>query len=179
MQAHLIITRPDITEYPDWAQAEIAPIPYNDLIDGLQLSLDASLAAIQDLPEDILLYRYAPGKWTIKEMWQHIIDTERVLAYRALRYARRDATVLSAFDQNIYVDTSEANNRAWADILREYAAVRQASIELFKSFTEPMFFYRGQAGRSPMTVRSVGYLIIGHELHHVQFIKDHYMTAGQ
>lgn len=175
MSAHFIVTRPDSTEYPEWAAGEIAPIPYNDLIRGLQASFESSLNAIGNIPDTKLLYRYAPGKWTIKEMWQHIIDTERVLAYRALRYARRDDTVLSGFDQNKYATLSGANERPWADILSEYEAVRQASIQLFKGFTEEMFLYRGQAGRSAMTVRSVGYLIIGHELHHVGFIREHYL----
>lgn len=175
MPASFTISRPESTEYPEWAAAEIEPIPYNDLIIGLQASYEASLNAISDIPEAALLHRYAPGKWTIKEMWQHIIDTERVLAYRALRYARRDATILSGFDQDKYAEVSDANSRPWSDILGEYRAVRQASIHLFNGFTEEVFLYRGQAGRSPMTVRSVGYLIIGHELHHVQFIREHYL----
>jgi uncharacterized damage-inducible protein DinB len=175
MHSPFTITRPDSSEYREWAAAEIEPIPYNDLISGLQASCEASVNAIRDIPEEKLLYRYAPGKWTIKEMWQHIIDTERVLAYRALRYARRDETILSGFDQNQYASVSGANERRWADIIGEYEAVRQATIQLFKSFREDMALYRGQAGRSAMTVRSVGYLIIGHELHHVGFIREHYL----
>lgn len=175
MAAPFIITRPEPSEYPEWAAAELDPIPYNDLIGGLQASYESTLNVIRELPETKLLYRYAPGKWTIKEMWQHIIDTERVLAYRAMRYARKDATMLSGFDANKYAEVSGANERPWTEILKEYAAVRGASIELFKGFREEVFLYRGQAGRTVMTVRSVGYLIIGHEMHHTGLIKARYL----
>jgi uncharacterized damage-inducible protein DinB len=127
------------------------------------------------LAADALTYRYAEGKWSIKQVWQHVMDVERIFQYRALRYARQDKTILSGFNQNEYNEVSHADGREWADMLREYRAVRTASIELFRSFTEDMFSHIGQAGKSPMTVRSVGYLVIGHEVHHLNIIGERYL----
>lgn len=104
------------------------------------------------------------------------MDVERVFTYRALRYARQDETVLSGFDQNKYAELSRADERQWADMLREYAAIRGAAIELFKSFTPEMFLHHGTAGKSSMTVRSVGYLTIGHPIHHISVIRERYLS---
>lgn len=173
---HIIVTKPTPDEYPAWAEAEISLVTYNDLIDGLDKSFHSVFQALQDLSAVDLTYRYAEGKWSIKQVWQHVIDVERIFNYRALRYARQDKTILSGFNQNEYNEVSHADGREWEDMLREYTAVRNASIELFRSFTDEMFSYVGQAGKSPMTVRSVGYLIIGHELHHLHIIRERYLN---
>jgi len=169
------ITKPASNEYPEWFAAEIELVYYNDLITGLQDSVNKTLNFLRKLTEEDLVYRYAPGKWSIKQMWQHVIDVERVLSYRALRYARKDETVLSGFDENKYAAVSNADHRNFKDIIREYAVVRDSTLELFRSFTEAMFFHRGTAGKSNMTVRSVGYLILGHEIHHVNTINERYL----
>jgi hypothetical protein len=176
MNAHLIISKPSDEEYPEWFAGEIELVYYNDLIGGLDESFKITLLFLEKLTKEDLIYRYAPGKWSIKQMWQHIIDVERVLSYRALRYARRDSTVLSGFDENKYAEMSNADARDFNTILLEYAVVRKSTIELFKSFTKEMFMYRGTTGKSNMTVRSVGYLILGHEIHHVNTIKERYLN---
>jgi len=178
MNSHLIITKPAPDEYPEWFAGEIELVHYNDLISGLEDSFSLTLPFLQQLNTDDLVYRYAPGKWSIKQIWQHIIDVERVLCYRALRYARKDETVLSGFDENKYAESSLADERNFDDILREYATVRNATFELIKSFTAEMFMYRGIAGKSNMTVRSVCYLILGHEIHHVHTIKERYLNRN-
>ena len=174
MNTHPIITKPSAEEYPEWFASEIEPVPYNDLIGGLEDSFSQTIVFLQQLSGEDIVYRYAPGKWSIKQIWQHIIDVERVLCYRALRYARQDATVLSGFDENKYADASGADERNFDAILREYAAVRKATLELLNSFTADMFMHRGTAGKSNMTVRSVGYLMLGHEIHHIHTIKERY-----
>lgn len=174
MSDHPVITKPAPDEYPEWYAGEIEAVHYNDLLYGLEDSFRQTLPALQALTPDDVVYRYAPGKWSIKQMWQHVIDVERVLQYRALRYARQDATVLSGFDENRYAELSGADERAWEDILREYAAVRRSGIELFKSFTAEMFMFRGTTGRSNATVRAVGYLILGHEIHHMKTMRERY-----
>ena len=176
MNTYHIITKPTAGEYPEWFAPEIEPVPYTDLIGGLEDSFSKTLVFLQQLSSEDIVYRYAPGKWSIKQIWQHINDVERILNYRALRYARQDATVLSGFDENNYAAVSNADERSFKNILEEYAAVRNASIELLKSFTAEMFLYKGTAGRSTMSVRSVGYLILGHEIHHVQTIKERYLN---
>lgn len=176
MHNYLIITKPSTDEYPEWFAAEIEIVKCNDLIGGLQNSLQTTLTFLNQLTDDDLSFSYAPGKWTIKQMWQHVIDVERVLAYRMLRYARKDQTVLNGFDENKYATVSNAEYRNFKDIIREYAVVRDATLELLRSFTDAMLLYRGTAGKSNMTVRSVGYLILGHEIHHVNIIKERYLN---
>lgn len=175
--SHIIVRKPSPDEYPAWAEAEISLVQYDDLISGLEQSAENALQLLTNLPPGNLTYRYAEGKWSIKQVWQHVIDVERIFNYRALRYARQDKTILSGFDQNSYNEVSRADDREWQDILREYRAVRTASMELFKSFTEEKFTYVGQAGKSPMTVRSAGYIIIGHEMHHLNIIRERYLSA--
>ena len=174
MDNPLIITKPLAEEYPEWFAAEIEPVPYNDLIGGLEDSFGKTTVFLRQLSGQDIVYRYAPGKWSIKQIWQHIIDVERILCYRALRYARQDATVLSGFDENKYAAVSGADERNFEAILREYAAVRMATLALLNSFTADMFMHRGTAGKSNMTVRSVGYLMLGHEIHHIHTIKERY-----
>lgn len=175
MSTHLIVSKPATDEYPQWFAGEIEPVEYNDLIGGLDKSFRLTLPFLEKLTKEDLVYRYAPNKWSIKQMWQHVNDVERVLSYRALRYARQDPTILSGFDENKYGEVSNADSREFNAILFEYTAVRRSTIELFKSFTEEMFMYRGTTGQSNMTVRSLGYLILGHEIHHVNTIKERYL----
>ena len=175
MSAHLIISKPSTDEYPAWFAGEIEPVYYNDLIGGLDESFELTLPFLEKLTKEDLVYRYAPGKWSIKQMWQHVIDVERVLSYRALRYARQDPTILSGFDEKKYAETSNADARDFNAILFEYTVVKKSTIELFKSFTKEMFMYTGTTGKSNMTVRSLGYLILGHEIHHVHVIKERYL----
>lgn len=175
MPAHLIIPKPASDEYPEWFAYEIEPVPHHDLLQGLEMAMRQTLAVLQPLTPADLAFRYAPDKWSIKQVWQHVIDIERIMTYRALRYARQDATVLSGLDQNKYAEASLADRRDWEDILREYEAVRRATQALFGSFTAEMFDHRGTTGRSNMTVRALGYVVLGHELHHLNIIRERYL----
>jgi hypothetical protein len=172
----IAITRPERDEYPDWFVEEIGLVPYDELLSGLEDSIEKTLLFLRSLPAEKLLYRYQPEKWSIKEMWQHVIDVERVLSYRAMRFARNDETVLHKFDQNKYVEMSNANERDWETMLEEHRAVRKSSLLLFRSFDTEMLMRWGTAGRSHLTVRSVGFLILGHETHHVKLIRERYLT---
>jgi hypothetical protein len=130
---------------------------------------------ILSLPEERLLYRYAKDKWTIKEILVHIIDDERIYGYRALRFARNDKTDLPGFDQDDYTLSSRANERSIENILAEYEAVRHATIALFNGLPENSFMRMGVANRNKATVRALAYHIAGHELHHVNIIKEKYL----
>jgi hypothetical protein len=169
------ITKPNSSEYPEWFAEEIELVHYNDLIGGLSETLEISLSILKPLSDEKLNYCYEDGKWTIKEIWQHIIDTERVLAYRALRYARNDKTILQGFDHIQYTIESKTKFRPWNETLDEYVALRNSSIHLFKSFDEKMLLNKGTAGRSELTVRAVGYLILGHNIHHLNTINEKYL----
>jgi uncharacterized damage-inducible protein DinB len=120
-------------------------------------------------------YKYADNKWTIKDMLLHIVDAERVFAYRALRFARADNTNLPGFEHNDYVDRSNANYRSKSSLLNEYNAQRASTIQLFTNFTEEMLLQTGIASGNPMSVRALGFVIAGHEIHHCHIIKKHYL----
>jgi len=176
MKDPIIITPPATDEYPEWFAGEIELVHYPELISGLQDMEGITLEMLGALTEEQLLFRYAAGKWTIKEMWQHVLDVERVLSYRALRFARHDQTVLHGFDHDNYVLESRANQRPWGDILEEFVDVRRSTIRLFKSFAPEMVMRIGTAGRSVLTVRAVGFLILGHNMHHLNTIRERYLT---
>jgi hypothetical protein len=126
------------------------------------------------LSEDKLMYSYAPGKWNIKEVLVHIMDTERIFAYRALRIARNDKTPLPGYEQDDYVPASNASGRTITDIIEEYDAVRKATLTLFHSFSEEDFTKTGIANNHAVSVRALAYQIAGHELHHLNVIKERY-----
>lgn len=123
-----------------------------------------------------MLLRYAEGKWTIKEILGHLIDDERIYSYRALRFARNDSTELPGFDQERYAEYSDANNREINDLLDEFTLVRQSTIALFKSLDDAAFMRSGVADGKRVTVRALSYHIAGHELRHMNIIRERYLT---
>ena len=132
---------------------------------------------IYSLPEEKLVHRYAPGKWSIKEILVHIIDDERIFAYRALRFARNEKQNLIGFDQDAYAFYSKADERELDNIFDEYEAVRNATIALFNGLPEESFdrMGHGTGTANDATVRALAYHIAGHELHHISFIKENYL----
>ena len=167
----------------DLQQDEFLPYfkGYIDQAKGVELlpGLESSFKTIYDfylsIASEKLDYSYDEGKWTIKEIISHLIDTERIFCYRALRFARQDKTALSGFDENRYVLASGAASRSIADLLEEYMLVRKGSIALFKSFSDAGLKSKGVAGSGAVSVRALGFLIIGHEKHHVNVIKERYL----
>jgi len=164
-------------EYASFYQPYIDQINKNDksLIENLEDSLQKALKLLNTMDNEKQLYRYADGKWTIKELVQHIIDAERVFNYRALRFARNDKTDLSGFDENDFVTASKANQRDFKELLEEFSALRKSTIFLYKSFSENSFLLQGKASGSVMSVRALGYVTSGHLLHHLQIIKSRYL----
>ncbi|MFT2008984.1 DinB family protein [Pontibacter sp. 13R65] len=176
MQAH--ITFPDPTEYPEYLRGYIEAAKAEDLLVGLAASQQYIINFMLELKEPQLNSRYQPGKWSIKEVLLHIVDTERIFAYRALRFSRQDKTPLAGFDQDLYVEPSKAASRTITSILNEYAAVRQATIELFKNLNEEALNQRGTASNNEISVRAIGYAILGHEIHHLRIIREKYLQIG-
>lgn len=127
------------------------------------------------LPEDKLLHRYDVGKWTIKEVIVHLVDLERIYSYRALRFARKDPIELPGFDGDRYVLASRANERAVSNLLAEYETVRQATVSMAEGFDEEALAAAGVANGHRVTVATLLYHIAGHEMHHVQIIKERYL----
>jgi len=166
------------------AAGEFAPdtIMYIGLLpdDGLVLkhladNLKATTEFVLAIPEEKLAFRYAAGKWTIKEILVHVVDDERIYAYRALRFARNDKTELPGFEQDDYAFYSGANRREITDILNEFAAVRQATITMFEGFDDQALIRAGTANGKIMSVRAAAYHIAGHEMRHLNIIKERYL----
>jgi uncharacterized damage-inducible protein DinB len=171
-----IILKPQAGEFPAYAAMYIDLIP-NDgrLLQHLEYNYANTRKLVQSIPEIKLKYRYAEGKWTIKEILVHITDDERIYAYRSLRFARKDSTELPGFEQEEYAANSGANGRSIESILHEFETVRKSTISLFENFTEEMFTRSGIANGYNVSVRALGYHIAGHEKHHINIIKERYL----
>lgn len=163
------------SEYAPFYKNYIKAVGNVDLFEVLNSSIEELLKTLKGLPEEKLMFRYSEGKWTIKELIQHLIDTERILNYRALRFSRNDATKIHGFDENWFVENSNGNERTINDLLEELTVVRKASVLLFKSFTHDMFSISGNANENEMTVRALGFIIAGHQIHHTAIIKERYL----
>lgn len=146
-----------------------------DIVEGLHQNLDSVASFYSNIPKDKHDYAYAEGKWTVKDILLHVIDTERVFAYRAMRIARQDKTPMVGFEQDDYVANGYAAARTLNSLLEEYKAVRLATIALFRSFNSNTLQQIGEASGSPFSVRAIGYIITGHENHHNQIIKERYL----
>jgi uncharacterized damage-inducible protein DinB len=170
-----LISKPKEGEFPAYASMYIDLIPEDGLVLQHMEENSKKLKYLAlSLTEEKLTYRYAEGKWTIKETLVHMIDDERIYAYRALRFARNDNTELPGFEQDDYVANSYANERNIENILEEYESVRKASITLFKNLQEDAFSKTGMANGNKVSVRALIYHIAGHELHHLNIIKERY-----
>ena len=173
-----MISRPAPTKYPLFADTYVRLVPDgSDPIAQLREQPAQLAAMLSELTDDQGIFSYAPGKRTIKEALVHLIDTERIFAYRALRIGRGDQTPLPGFEQDNYVPASGANDRALTDIWREYNAVRTATLALFDSFTDAAIARIGTAGGGPLSVRALTYIIPGHEAHHIAILQKHYLPG--
>ena len=165
----------DKKEFNPYYGAYIKVATSENIIEGLKINLQSISTFFESISPDKLDYAYAEGKWTIKDILLHLIDTERIFAYRALRIARSDTTSLPGFDQDKYVVTANAKNRTVESLIPEYRAVRLASISLFETFNSEDLLQMGQASNSNISVRAIGYIISGHENHHKVVIEQRYL----
>ena len=137
---------------------------------------DAMLNFFEELPPEKINFRYEPGKWTVKEVFGHMIDTERVFAYRGLRFARGDKTELPGFDQNTYISEMNLDHRTLGDMLVEYQMLRESSLYLFRSFSPGTLEKTGTASGQVFTVKEQGLILAGHERHHLQILQERYLA---
>ncbi len=164
-------------EYAPFYQAYIHAVSNNDknIIENLEDSIQYALRILRALPYEKHVFRYDEGKWTIKEIIQHLIDSERVFNYRALRFARKDTTDLMGFDEKLYVENSNANTREFINLLEEFATLRRDTVFLYKSFSYDAQLEIGTANGNTMSVRALGYITSGHLLHHLKVIQERYL----
>jgi len=169
------MSRPDLTKVAPFYHNYINQVSQDNLTSAFQSGTPVFLNFIDSIPATKYDYSYAPGKWTLREMLQHIIDAERIFDYRALRFARKDETPLSGFDHNKYVELSKAANRDWNELKDEFRVVRKSSEYLFGSFDEDQLNAAGVSSNNPLYVLGLGYIVIGHTLHHKRIIEERYL----
>jgi uncharacterized damage-inducible protein DinB len=162
-------------EYAGYFATYINPVKEQNLIEELEICLHDFIRFVQSIPMDKFDYSYAEGKWTIKDIIQHLIDAERIFAYRALRISRNDKTPLPGFEENDYVNNTEANSRNIQDLLSELSVVRQSTLALFKSLSQEQLLRIGTASNNKISVRAIGYIILGHQKHHQKVFKERYL----
>lgn len=171
----LSITRPAEEECAAFYQKYIDQVPGEDAFALLCDTLESTTAFLEKIPVEKWDFRYAPGKWSLKESFIHLIDAERVFAYRALRISRNDSTPLAGFDQDTYIPYYQAERRSPESIIDEYRSVRRATITLFRHLDEEALGRVGTASGSAVTVRALAYIIAGHEQHHLRLARERYL----
>ncbi len=164
----------DIEKVPEFYRGYIQAAGSGELVPLLLKSGDDFISFCRKLNEQQGLYKYAPDKWSIKDVILHIIDAERVFAYRAMRFARNDNTELSGFDQNEYVPEANADSRTIHNLLSEFTNVRAATVDMFSSFSVEVRQRSGIASGVEMSVEVLGYIISGHLIHHMNIIQERY-----
>ena len=164
-------------EYHPYFETYIGPLAQREesITELMEISAQTFVELLLTLPEQKEGYRYAEGKWTIKELLLHVIDTERIFQYRALRFGRNDQVELQGFDQDDFIEYAEADGRTMQSLIDEFVAVRQASITLFGSFSEEAMLRMGKASGNMISVRALGYLVSGHQMHHQKVYEEKYL----
>lgn len=166
--------RPDIAEIPVFYQGYVRAVENDNLIQALILGGNETIDLFKSIPEKSGDYRYADDKWTIKQLIAHVIDTERVFAYRALTISRNDKTSLPGFEQNDWALETNAENRKLYKLIEEFNNVRASTIDLFSSFNDEMLARVGTASGYPISVNGIGFIIAGHDVHHRNILNDKY-----
>ena len=167
--------RPQSGEYAPYYERYISLVPGNDILAALDEQRRQTLLLLSARSEADGDLRYAPDKWSLKELLGHLNDTERIMSYRALRIARGDATPIEGFEQDDYVRNGPFARRPLADLIEDYIAVRRATISLFRNLDEAAWMRRGVANKNEVSVRALAYIIAGHELHHRRIVEEKYL----
>ena len=169
------MSRPDLTRVPEWYHNYIRAVTENDFLTALKNQAESFPRFLETIPASKYDYKYAEDKWTIKEMMLHLLDAERIFAYRALCFARKDATPLPGFEENDYAKASKAGNRDWNDMIGEFRALRRSSEIMFAGFDEEQLESTGIANNNPVYVRAIGFIMVGHINHHMRILRERYL----
>ena len=175
----LAIARPQPGEYSPYYDRYISLVADNDILRTLEEQRRQMMLALSGRSEADGDFRYAPDKWSAKEVLGHVCDTERIFAYRALRIARADATPMEGFEQDDYVRNGPFAYRPLADLIEDYIAVRRATVSLLRSLDEAAWSRRGIANKNEVSVRGLAYIIAGHELHHRRILEEKYFAVSR
>ena len=167
--------RPVPSEHGSYFETYVHLVPEADIIDLLTTQIDDTVRLLSSLSEDEAGFRYAPNKWSIKQIVGHLIDTERIFVYRALRFSRNETIALPGFEQDDYVDAANFDERTLRELAEEFRAVRQATVCFFKGLTDAMMLRTGTASETTLSVRAVAYILAGHERHHLNILRQRYL----
>ncbi|HEX9650781.1 MAG TPA: DinB family protein [Cyclobacteriaceae bacterium] len=168
------MARPEKSEYSPFYQPYIDRVEQSELITALQHSFRTLMEFPKSIPPEKYEFRYNEGKWTVKEVFIHLADTERVMQYRALRFSRNDKAQLHAFDENDFIKNSNSKNLNFEEVYEDLINVRKSSLTFFKSCSEAMLLHSGIANNANVTVRALGFIIAGHQAHHFNVIHTKY-----
>jgi len=168
--------KPLPTTYPEYFKRYVDQVPEEDLSTAFSNQLSVINKLLNSITEEKSMYAYDTGKWTLKELLQHMIDTERIFNYRALCIARKESVSLPGFDENTYAEHSNANSRTWEDMVDEFLTVRRSTEFLYKSFSDEVLEYSGLSNNKPTTVLSLGFTTIGHFYHHKKVMEERYLS---
>ncbi len=168
--------RPDLSKIPAFYHNYIQQVNGTDLMEAMKKQSKDIFIFLKSIPAEKRNFRYAKGKWSIKEMLQHILDTERVFAYRSLCIARKETASLPGFDENNYADNSKAKKRDWSEMIEELKVVRRSTEILYDSFDREQMATFGISNNNPISVSAIGFIMVGHINHHIKVIKERYLT---
>lgn len=171
------MTRPDLQAIPPHFRRYVEHVKDVEVLDALSDSGRILQELIKNIPEVKGDYRYEPGKWSIKELLCHLMDAERIFAYRALRFARNDKTPLPGFEENDYAPQANAHSRSLVQLGGEMERLRASTIDLFRSFTPEMLQRTGTSNNTELSALSLGYIIAGHDLHHRKIMLERYLNS--
>lgn len=167
---------PDTSEFAHFYSTYVGLIDKTNIINSLNEQMHEVFTLVNSVSGEKAYYSYAPGKWTLKEVIGHIIETERVFSYRALAISRSDGAELPGMDQDDYMENNNYNKRSLANLSNEYLAVRVSTIHLLNSMTKEMIGKKGIASGTEVSVRALAFIIAGHNRHHLDIIKERYLT---
>ncbi len=167
--------KPQVGDYNAFYQGYIDRVLEKELLESLIFAHQQTQAVLASIDESKGEFRYAEGKWTVKEVIGHMMDCERIMAYRALRFARQDRTPLAGFDESTYAPNANVGAFSIRELSAQFQNLRNSTIDLFTTFSEEMLDRNGEANGSSTTVRALGYIVSGHELHHLSILRERYL----
>jgi|SRR5215471_15489144 len=170
------LTRPDATEASPYYFTYINKVSAGDIRAILRAQVDEVVPVLRGISEERSLHRYAPGKWSIREVLSHVNDAERVFSFRAFWFARGFDSPMPSFDQEVAIPTAAADGRSWSSHLEEFRAVRAATVDLFQHLPADAWLRRGIASGNPVTVNALAYIVAGHLAHHFEIVRERYLS---
>ncbi len=172
----MIISKPALHSVPPYYVQYINLVTETDLITAFNNSTANTITLINSIHSTKENFAYAPNKWTVKQVFNHIIDTERILAYRAFRFSRKDASSLTSFNENDYATNDNTHTKTLTNLIAEYTVVRAATLSIYNNLSADMLSFEATANNLTVTAQSLGWLIIGHNTHHCNVLQERYLV---